>query len=376
MKLLILVNVDWFFISHRLPIAIAAKKYGYDVHIATKITKYYDELLSYGFVVHPLPIKRSSTNFVTEIKTFIEILFLLKRIKPDILHTVTIKPTIYGGIAARIASVSNVVVAISGLGYLFVEKSTSAFIRRFLVSIAYKIALKHKNIKVIFQNSSDVLILKKIAKLRESAIVIISGSGVDLEKFSYSPPRNNKIIVLMAARLLKQKGVYEYISAAKVIRQRGYDAIFQLAGTPDHSNPGSVSESEYCDWKREGLVEILGYRSDMHLLLSQAHIFVLPSFYGEGLSKALVEAAACGRPVITTNIPGCIDAIVPNMTGLIVPPKDSIALANAIERLINDKKLCEKMGAAGRKLAEQRYSIESIVNLHLEIYYQLSRLIK
>lgn len=343
-KILFFVNVDWFFLSHRLPIALAAIEQGYEVHIATSITDKQEELTSHGLVVHPLPIGRSKTNLIGEVRTFISIIKVLRKVKPDVLHTVTIKPVLYGGFAARLTGIKNCVAAISGLGFIFTTRGWKARFRRLFVTSAYRLALKHKNLKVIFQNPNDRDTLIKAANLRSNQIVMIPGSGVDLSRYIATPPIAGVPVVIMAARLLRDKGVYEYIEAAKLLKQKGVSVKFQLAGKPDPDNPLSITEEEFSSWKSDGMVEMLGHRSDMPNLLSNAHIFVLPSFYGEGLSKALIEAAASGRPVVTTDIPGCRDAIIPDVTGLLIPPKDAQALAEAIEKLVLDAGLRQKWG--------------------------------
>jgi glycosyltransferase involved in cell wall biosynthesis len=370
-KILFLVNVDWFFVSHRLPIALAAMQNGYEVHLATAFTDKKEELISYGFIVHDISINRSKINLLGELKTFISIFKKIIEVKPDILHTITIKPVLYGGLVSRFIRIKCCVVAISGLGIVFTAKGWKAVLRRKLVASIYSFALKHKNIRVIFQNLNDKSILLKETKLKPEETVLISGSGVDLSTYASLAPDSGMTVVLMAARLLRDKGVSEFIDAAAILNKRGVPVVFKLAGKPDPENPTSITENQFNVWKASGLVELLGHRTDMPDLLASAHIFVLPSFYGEGFSKALIEAAACGRPVVTTDVPGCRDAIIPNTTGLLVQPKNAESLADAIEKLALDENLRLTMGAAGRALAEENYSIESVVATHLNIYKEL-----
>ena len=369
-KILFLVHVDWGFICHRLPIALAAQKSGYEVHIAAGITDRKEELLSYGFIVHELPIKRSSINLFSELKLLKRIYTLLKDVNPDVLHLVTIKPVIYGGILARVRSVKNVVAAIPGLGSIFTNTDWKAKFIKPIISQMYKQSLNHKNMAVIFQNEDNRKIIEKVIGVTNSKTYLILGSGVDLSKYKPNPKINNKkITITMASRLLYSKGVLEFLDASKKIKN---DRItFQLAGTPDPDNRYSVSEEEFQDWQTKNHIRILGHIDDIPSLLAQSDIFVLPSYYGEGFSKALIEAAACGLPVITTDMPGCRDAIIPNVTGLLIPPRDTAALVSAIEKLVNDDDLRKSMGTAGRKLAEERYSIEQVVATHLAIYQQL-----
>lgn len=369
-KLLFVVNVDWFFISHRLPIAIAALKQGYEVHIATGVTGKQSELESYGLIVHPLPIARGKASVFHEVLTLWKIIRLFKQIKPDLLHLVTIKPVLYGGIAAHFYRPKGIVAAISGLGYVFTTTGKISAIRRFLISFIYRLALKHPKLKVIFQNHDDKYLLSNATKLKPEKTVIIPGSGVDLSIFTVQPEPPNSPIVVMAARLLSDKGVFEFAEAATQVQQRYPDVIFQLAGDLDPDNPASVTEQQILEWRENAPFQLLGQCHDVANLFSQTHLVVLPS-YREGFPKVLIEAAACGRAVITTDVPGCRDAIIPDQTGLLVPPRNAKALAEAMERLIANKELRQQMGKAGRKLAEERYAIEQVVATHLALYQEL-----
>jgi len=369
-KLLFLVNVDWFFVSHRLPIAIEAKKQGYEVHIATSITDKLDVLHSHGFIVHPLTIGRSSTGIISEMLTFKNILRIFKKVRPHIVHLVTIKPVLLGGIAARLAGIPAVVAAISGLGFVFIAKGRKAAIFRSLVSILYRLALGKRNLKVICQNPDDRETLARVVDLSSSKVVMIPGSGVDLSAYAVKPLPQGIPVVVMAARLLFDKGVHEYVAAARLLKQRGVEARFLLAGEPDYGNPASVNDIDISVWQNEGLIELLGYCDDIYSLFARSFIIVLPS-YREGFPKVLIEAAACGRAVVTTDVPGCRDAIESGKTGLLVPVQDSIALAGAIQSLIDDPELCYSMGRAGRDLAEREFAIEKIVDEHLKIYKEL-----
>lgn len=369
-KALFLVNVDWFFLSHRLPIAQKALEQGYQVHIATKITTKQAELEANGFIIHPLPLARGKSSLLNEVHSFFAILKVFTSVKPAIIHLVTIKPVLYGGIAARLSGTNNIVAAISGLGYIFTTTGKMAYVKRWLVSSIYRLALRHDNIKVIFQNHDDQAVLSKATGLTQQQTLIIPGSGVNLDKFTYTQEIESTPIVIMVSRLLSDKGVHEFVDAAREIRQRGIQAKFQLVGEPDPDNPASISDSDMEHWHQQQNVEILGQRNDIAALFSQAHLVVLPS-YREGFPKVLIEAAACGRAIVTTDVPGCRDAIIPEMTGCLVPPKDASALANAIERLILDPNLRRRMGKAGRELAEKKYAIEHVVETHLNLYQEL-----
>lgn len=369
-KLLFIVNVDWFFLTHRLPVALSAKRRGYEIHLATGITDKFDDLKRHGVILHPLPIERSGFSLTSELSAFLTIVKVLREVRPDMVHLVTIKPVILGGIACRLLRIPSVVAAISGLGYVFVAQGIKASILRRVVSRLYRLALGGRRTRVIFQNADDQALMCRIAGLSPKQVRLIRGSGVDLTAFTFSPLPAGVPVVAMASRLLRDKGVGEFVAAARMLRQRGVQARFWLVGETDPGNPATVADAEIKAWRQEGAVECLGHRSDMAAVLAQTHLVVLPS-YREGLPKVLVEAAACGRAVITTDVPGCRDAIEPGATGLLVPPRNAKALAAAIEQLLGSPELLDKMGRAGRDLAEREFSIDKIVEAHLDIYQEL-----
>jgi len=370
-KLLFITSTDWYFVSHRLPIALEAINQGYEVHIATAITDKYDILVAHGLIVHSLPLNRGSMNPLDELITFCAIWKLFNKVRPDIVHLVTIKPVLYGGIAARFTAVKSIVAAVPGLGFVFVAKGIKAQIRRWIVAILYFMALRQKKIKVIFQNPDDKKTILAITGLPESKTIMIRGSGVDLSQYVHKPLPDGVPIVVLAARLLRDKGVREFIEAAKILRNKGYEARFCLVGEPDLQNPSSVTQAELLAWQAEGNVEVWGYRADIPKVFAGAYMVVLPS-YSEGLPKVLIEAAACGRAVITTDVSGCRDAIEPNLTGILVQVRNSLALADAIEKLLINKELCQKMGNAGRNLAEREFDVKGVVTIHMNIYLSMA----
>ena len=370
-KILFVVNAPEFFLSHRLPIALAAREAGYDVHVATADGNAVREIRLLGLVHHTVAIARSGQNPVSELGSIISLYRLFRLLKPDLVHLITIKPVLYGGIAARLAGISAVVVAVSGLGTVFVAKSAAARIRRVLVSGLYRLALNQRRLAVIFQNPDDRDGLLAIGALEENQVRMIRGSGVNLANYSFVPEPEGTPVVVMAARLLRDKGVYVFVESARLLKSRGVEVVMRLIGSPDPGNPTSVVQSELDGWSAEGVVELLGYRSDIAEQYAVANIVCLPSHYGEGLPKTLVEAAACGRAVITTNHPGCRDAIEPEVTGVLVPVKSAHSLADAIQLLIETPERRLHMGKAGRELAEQAFSIDRIVEQHLAIYKEL-----
>lgn len=369
-RLLFVVNTDWFFVSHRLPIAEAAIRAGYDVHVACTLTGAHKKIEAVGAVVHALQIARGGRRLFATWHEFKAMADLFKQLRPDIVHLVTIKPVLLGGIAARWAKVPAVVAAISGLGFIFLSTGWKARIRRVIAGAMYSLALSHPRIKVIFQNPDDRDAVCAFVDLPNEAIEMIRGSGVDLTRFRQSSLPTGVPKVMMASRLLKDKGVREFVEAASLLKARGVQAHFCLVGDIDPANPSSLTPGEVDALAREGAVEFWGYQDDMAAVLPEATIVVLPS-YREGLPKVLLEAAACGRPVVTCDVPGCRDAIAPGQTGLLVPKQDSLRLADAIQTLLQHVPLMESMRIAGRKLAEEAFSSEAVAAHHLAIYDQL-----
>lgn len=369
-RLLIAVNSAASLLSHRLPLALAAREQGYEVHIATSPGLGVEQIVSRGLIHHAIPLSRSGMNLISELKTLFALFFLFLRVKPDVVHLVTIKPVLYGGIAARAAGVPGVVAAISGLGFVFMNTGAKVALVRMLAVRVYRVAFGKRNLKVIFQNPDDCKTIMKVTHLKRSKVVMIRGSGVDLSEFSATPFPPGIPVVTMAARLLRDKGVIEFVEAARLLKLRGLQVRFWLVGDPDPGNPTSVDEAELVQWRSAGIVELLGRRDDIASVFAQSHVVVLPS-YREGLPKVLLEAAACGRAIVTSDVPGCRDAIEPGITGTLVSPRDAGALADAIGNLLLDVKLREQMGRAGRQLAEREFSIEKVVEAHMATYRSL-----
>jgi glycosyltransferase involved in cell wall biosynthesis len=371
--IIFVVNAPEFFLSHRLPLALAALKAGFQVHVATPDGPEVQLIQSHGFTHHTVPFTRSGQNPLNELGTLFRLVKLFRCVKPNLVHLITIKPVLYGGIAARLAGIKSVVSAVSGLGTVFLADSVVARIRRWSVVLLYRAAFKQKRLAVIFQNPDDCDALLGLKTLKNEQTRMIRGSGVKLVDYPCFPEPEGKAVVVMAARLLKDKGVFEYVDAARLLQVRGIEVEMRLIGSPDPGNPTSVKQQQLDDWRTDGQVELLGFRKDIAAQYAEANIVCLPS-YREGLPKSLVEAAACGRAVVTTDVPGCRDAITPGVTGLIVPVKDAVALADAIQTLIKDPELRNGMGKAGRALAEAEFAIEKIVDQHMDIYRDLIQL--
>lgn len=369
-RLLFVVNDLPFFLSHRMPIAAAACRQGYEVHVASPPgdSRQLDVL---GIRFHPIRLHRGAPTLISEFQGFADIWNTMRRTRPDVVHLVTSKPVIYGGICARLLAIPGVVAAISGLGYIYTGTGFKvSSIRRF-VSLLYKAALGHRGSRVIFQNEDDRHLFLRLGVVEQHQTCLFRGSGVDLTEFGMVPEPSGVPRVLFPARLLGDKGVREFVEAVRRLKARNVEAEFMVAGDPDSANPSSVPKAELDEWKASTDIRFVGHCKAMAALLQGSNIVCLPS-YREGLPKSLVEAAACGRAVVTTDVPGCRDAIVPNETGFLVPAKDAASLANALSQLIQDPDMRNRFGRQGRALAEQEFGIEKIVGQHLQLYASLA----
>ncbi len=365
--LLIAVNDAGFFLSHRLPIAKAAAKAGYDVHIAAMPGPLVESIVSLGFPFHPVPLSRRGLNPWREAQAFFALYRLFRMLEPDIVHLVTIKPVLYGGLAARLTRAPAVVSAISGLGYIFTGGSGGTKLLRAVAALVYRFALGHANGRVIFQNPDDMAEFVSRGVISSEACALIKGSGVDVERFVPQQEPEGLPVVMVASRMLRHKGIQEFVEAVGVLRSQGVDARYVLVGESDPGNPSAIPQKQLEIWDAEEVVEWWGHRQDMPDVLTQAHVICLPS-YREGLPKVLLEAAACGRPIVATDVPGCREIVRDRENGLLVPPGDVWALVRAIRRLVSEPELRRKMGVRGRKIAETEFDLERVVDQTLAVY--------
>lgn len=366
-SILFLVNTPSAFISHRLPLAVAAKAQGFEVHIVSGVGSEIEQIKKYGFTYHLLPLSRSGQNPFKEIITIFKLIAIFRKLKPDLVHLITLKPILYGGIAARITNIKAVVSAVAGLGTIFLDETVFARIRCWVIKHILILILSWTKSLVIFQNLDDQKSLLSPRAEKNLETRLIHGSGVDLKHYPFIPEPDGRIVVTMSSRLLKDKGVIEYIEAAKILNECDLSIEFRLIGDIDPDNPTSLSKTELEHLNQWGCINVLGYRTDIAEQYAASNIICLPS-YREGLPKSLIEAAACGRAVVTTDVPGCRDAIIENKTGLLVPPRNATALADSIKKLAKDRKVRNQMGASGRALAEKLFSIDNVVSQHLQIY--------
>jgi glycosyltransferase involved in cell wall biosynthesis len=367
-RLLYLINDAAFFLSHRLALANAARAAGYDVHVATPEDAASAEIQVAGFPLHVIPLSRKGIHPWHEIAAFRSILSLYRRLQPRLVHQVTIKPVIYGGLAARISGVPAVVSAVTGLGYVFVTRGWKAVLLQTLVKRAYRWALCNPHQRVIFQNPDDLSAFADF--LPAPQMVTIKGSGVDMGEFSPRPEEPGPPLVVLAGRMLWDKGIGEFVAAADMLREAGVAARFALVGGTDSGNRAAVPAEQLDAWSAAGVVEWWGHRDDMPEVFRQAHIVCLPS-YREGLPKVLVEAAACARPLVATDVPGCREIVRNEQNGLLVPPRDPTALAAALRRLIEQPELRRSFGARGRQIAAQEFSLDRVIGDTLAVYRDL-----
>lgn len=369
-RILYVGNDAGYFVSHRLPQARAARAAGYEVHVATPLAREVELIRAEGFEFHALPVKRWGRHVWEEIASFLAFYRLYRSIRPDLVYHVTIKPILYGGIMARLARVPAVVNAVTGLGYVFVAQDYKVRLLRVAVKMAYRLALRHPKSRVIFQNPDDLNSFLKEGLVDKSNAVLIKGSGVDVDRFSVVREPVGPPVVMLASRMLWDKGVGEFVKAATLLKGVGIDARFVLVGGNEPDNPATVSTDQLQVWDRSGVVEWWGRHEDMPAVFSQAHVVCLPS-YREGVPKVLIEAAACGRPIVTTDVPGCREIVRHGENGLLVPVRDAAALADALRRLIEDPVLRQRMGAKGREIVVSEFSLEKVISEILVVYREL-----
>lgn len=371
-RILIAVNVDWFFLSHRLPLARAARDRGAEVVIAAADTGRAEGIRKEGFAFLPLPLTRTGTNLFAELRALWFLIKTYRQIKPDLVHHVTIKPVIYGSLAARISGPRTVINAISGLGYTFSE-DTRANVLRPVTKALYRLALRPKDSFTVFQNPDDREDFIRMGMVRRERTALIRGSGVDCARFPASEQPEGKPLIIFAGRMLWHKGVGIFVEAARVLRTTCPEAAFVLVGAVDRDNPAAVPLDQIQSWVREGVVEWWGDRPDMPDILAQAHIVALPSTHREGLPKVLLEAASSARAVVASDVPGCREIVRHNVNGLLVPPGDSGSLAEALRVLLKSRELRERFGRASRSIVEKEFAHQIIVQQTLDLYSKMLR---
>ena len=367
-RLLYLVSEDWYFLSHRLPMARAARDAGYEVHVATRVVDGARQIESEGFVLHPIDWRRGSINPLRMLTTVLAVRRLYRQLASDLVHHVAFVPSIIGSIAALGLSMAKLN-ALAGLGYVFASGSTKARLLRPFARSLLRFLLQRRGTTVLVQNPDDEAMVAELG-ISPDRIVRIPGSGVDVDRLTPLPEADGPFTVGFVGRLLYDKGVEVLVHAQEILTRRGIAVRVLLAGTPDASNPASIREETLIAWRRrEGLV-LLGYVDDVASVWAQAHVAVLPS-RREGLPLSLLEAAACGRPLIATDVPGCREIVRPDINGMLVPPDNAEALAQAIERLMGDRALRERWGKAAREIVVNEFSAARVGNEIVMLYARL-----
>ncbi len=364
-RLLYLVSEDWYFLSHRLPMARAAREAGYEVHVATRVVNGGAAIAQEGFALHPLHWRRGSTNPLDFIKAIVEVRWVYRALKPDLVHQVAFWPAVVGSLAA-FGLPAKRLSALAGMGFAFTSNAPKARLVRALAQPLLRWLLSGPHAAVLVQNPDDRAAMMQLG-IQASKIFIIPGSGVDTDALQPLPEPPLPITMAYVGRLLDDKGLRALIDAHVLLAGRGEAVRLLIAGEADPANPASIPQAEIERWHRRPLIELLGHVPDIATVWAKAHIAVLPS-RREGLPKSLLEAAACGRPIIATDVPGCREIARPGVNALLVPVDDAQALADAVEKLARDAGLRAKFGAAGRALVEREFSSArvgaEIVNLY------------
>lgn len=369
-RLVFTVNSPDFLVSHRLVLVRGALQAGYDVHAVCPDGAGVPTLSHLGVSVHQWAVHRTGQRALREVATVARLVDIYRRIQPDIVHHVTIKPVIYGSFAARVTGVRGVVNAVSGLGYVFLKKGLRAHARRRAIAVSYRLALNSANTRVVLQNDDDEHDLRAMGALGSNARVVkVRGSGVDLKRFRPTPEPVGVPVVVFPARFLRDKGVIEFVHAARHLRASNVLVRMVLVGDVDTVNPASVTRAEVESWVREGCVEWWGFRTDMPQVFSESNIVCLPS-YREGIPKVLLEAAASGRAIVTTDAPGARDVVAGGRLGPLVPAGNWGALADAIEPLL-DATTRSGFASALAEHARRHFSDDLVLAQHLRVYEDL-----
>ena len=368
-RILYVVTEDWYFLSHRLPMARAARAAGYEVHVATRLNSGKAAIEAEGFTPHPLSWLRGSLSLWHSLKDVAELRKLLRNLKPNILHNVSLKPVLLGSVASLGLSSIAVVNSLTGLGTLFIGNHGASGRTRSAVRAALAYLLKRRNSRTIVQNPDDRKFVLELG-VPEASVVIIPGSGVDTAQFTPLPEPPPPITAAYVGRMLADKGVLTLIQAFSLATSRGVQLQLLLAGDTDKENPGSLAPEQLREFASAFGIHWLGYVTDIREVWAKAHFAVLAS-RREGLPKGLLEAAACGRPMVATDTPGCREIAIRNETALTVPVDDAPALAEAMTKMAGDAAMRARFGKASRALVEVKFSADAVGRETVELYQSL-----
>ncbi len=372
-KVVLFANTDWYLYNFRRSLALALQAQGHELLLISPPGPYGEKLRALGLRWEPVPMDRRSLNPLREARLLAWLVALFRRERPDLVHGFTIKCAVYGSLAARVAGVPARVNAVAGMGYVFTSNDTKARVLRPLVRALMHAALDGRHARLILQNPDDVALFERAGLVDAAHIRLIAGSGVDCARFAAREglrDPSKPLRVLLAARLLWDKGLAEFVAAARQLRGEGRAIDFLLAGDPDPGNPAAVPEATVRGWVDEGLLQWLGHIDDMPALFASVDVVVLPS-YREGLPKGLIEAAACAMPLVTTDVPGCREVVSDGIDGLLVPARDAAALAAAIARLHDDPLLARQLGIAARAKALAEFDERIVIERTIDVYREL-----
>jgi glycosyltransferase involved in cell wall biosynthesis len=371
-KVILFANTDWYLWNFRRSLALALRDAGHDVMLLSPPGEYGARFEGIGLRWQPLKMDRRSLNPIRELGVLWNLMRLMRRERPALVHGFTIKCAVYGSLAARIARVPAHVNAIAGMGYAFSSNDMTARLLRPAIRALLKISLSGEHARLILQNNDDVALFSRERLIDPARVRLIRGSGVNSSQFL---PRRDSASdnarVLLAARLLWGKGIGEYVEAARALRLKYPQVRFLLAGTPDPGNPDAIPEKQVLEWVREGALEWLGHEENMPRLLATIDIAVLPSYYREGTPRYLIEAAICGLPIVTCDSPGCREVVTDEVNGLLVQPRDSLSLARAIGRLVESPALRNRLGQAARAKALDEFDERVVIDKTLAVYREL-----
>ncbi len=368
------INVDWYFDLHWLQRALATKKAGFEVHLIMDFTDeaILERLSDLGFTCHTWALNRKSINPINNIKEFLQLYGYIKSLSPVIVHAITIKPNIYTGLISYFFKMPYVL-SITGTGTVFSGQSLAIKLLKPFIRLIYRALKAGKGVRrIVFENGEDLnyFVTTKLCVADEAVLILGAGVNTDL----YLPVSESivdKTIILFAARLLWDKGLGDVVEAAKLLRAQGLNFEVHVAGIIDHSTLNAIPESTLEQWHSEGIINWLGTVKNMPDLIAQANIVVLPTFYGEGVPRILIEASSSQRAIVTSDMPGCRELVKHGVNGLLVPPQNVEALANALTQLIKEPMLRENMGKQGRKIVEQDYSEQHVIAQTLALYTEL-----
>jgi glycosyltransferase involved in cell wall biosynthesis len=358
----------------RMQLVQAARDLGLEIHVAAPRGRANADSVNKAFTFHPIPMTRNGTSMWKEPATVLALLRLYRSLRPSLVHHLRLKPVLYGSLAAKLAGVPAVVNTLTGLGFLFTERSGKTSPVRKWVEMGCRRAFRHPNLRVVFQNPDDRAVFIRTGILIGEQAAVIKGSGVDLSVYRPSPEPEGVPIVILASRMLWDKGIAQFVEAARVLKSQGVQARFALAGAPDPDNPAAIPYEQLEVWQESGEIEWWGLQDskDMPGVLARSHIVCLPS-YREGIPRILIEAAAAGRPIVTTDAPGCRELVRPGVNGIIVPSRDTSSLASALRFLIENPEARISMGANNRQIAVQEFSQELVISQFMAVYRDLLR---